>query len=351
MQNNQGLGRGGAAGAERPAPCPALPCLLVTTQSEAVDSLPGRLPDSAVIIGQKSKLAKKAESLSLNVHRMVELYGIERVAFVTLTFRQNLRCFRTAQKRFNSLASNVLRDEFQASICAVHRQRRGAIHYHLIVATKEDIRTGFDFESWRELLALTELFGRDHPRCDLLAQRVFRSANPALRAIWSMFRSAGPRFGFGRIETYPVRSNSEAVARYVGSYVRVGAENRELRDKGMRTIRYSLPGGQRVATARFSWVDGPGRDWRRGCALFSALTGVTDFQAEWGSRWARHFRFDIGTLGRWADRIGETFFPFLEKLVDVPKEERIKETMALVRYLREREEKEMQNGDATASHS
>lgn len=304
-----------------------LPCLLVTTSS----AVPVQL------LGQRSKLAKKAEGLSLNLRAMVERYGVEHCVFVTLTFRENLRCFRKAQRRYKSIETNLLKRHFVAWVTAVHRQRRGAIHYHLIAVTREDVRAGFDFETWQALRAHTELFGRDNARADKLAKTVYRSACPALASLWSMFRHEGPKYGFGRIETYPVRSNADAVGRYVGSYVRVGAENRQLRDKGMRTIRYSLPPGQRVASARFSWVDGPGKAWRQGCALFSMLTGVDDFAKEWGSRWARHLRFDIGTLGRWAERIGEKFYPLAEKFAATPKGERIKATLELVRYLQERE--------------
>lgn len=72
-------------------------------------------------------------------------------------------------------------------------------------------------------------------------------------------------------------------------------------------------------------------------ARFSWLAGPDDFAVEWGNRWARYLREEIGTLGRWADRIGENFYAQVEKLADVPKVERVKETMALVKWLQERE--------------
>lgn len=304
---------------------------------------------AALVKGQRSKLAKKAEALSRNLSALVERYGVERVVMTTLTFRENLRSFRKAQQRYNSINVHVLRHLFVEHVCAVHRQKRGAIHYHLIAVTRDDVRSGFDFDTWAKLRAHVELFGRDNAKAEVLAKVVFRSANPALRGLWSAFRECGPRYGFGRIETYPVRSNADAIGRYVGSYVRVGAENRQIRDKGMRTIRYSLLPGHRVASVRFSWVDGAGRQWREGCRLWGLITGVDEhglesFAAEWGSRWARHLRDEIGTLGRWSDKLATgNFYEQVERFTDLPRTERVKAAMALVRHLKEKEAKDGAN--------
>jgi hypothetical protein len=66
--------------------------------------------------------------------------------------RDNVCDFREGQRRLNSLATNLLRRLFREYVVAVHRrERRGRLHYHLVAVTKEDVRTGFDFEAWRRL--------------------------------------------------------------------------------------------------------------------------------------------------------------------------------------------------------
>jgi len=307
------------------------------------DALTAATVPASALLGQRSKLAKKAESLHLNLEAMINRYGTNRVVLCTLTFAENLRCAKKAQERFKSINTHLLNELFVAHVTAFHRgSKRGRPHYHLIAVTREDVRTGFDFDAWRALLAHVHLFGRHNARYRQLCAPVFASANPALKAIWKTFRDRAAGYGFGMVETYPVRSNAEAVGRYVGSYVRVGAENRQWRDKGMRTIRYSLPAGERIASARFSWVYGPGRAWRQGCAAWALITGIDQngldgFAKQWGSKWARQLRFEIGTLGRWADKMGEGFYRQVDQFSTLSTADRIEAAMQLVRHFRELE--------------
>lgn len=261
--------------------------------------------------GSKSLRAKKAEALHLNLKGMIARHGIERVAFVTLTFADNVCDFREAQARFNSLASNLLKGMFREWIVAVHRgEERGRLHYHLIVATPDDIRTGFNFDAWRALLAHVHLFGRKNPRYRELASPVYASANPALRNIWKTFRDRAKGYGFGIVETYPVRSNADAVGRYVGSYVKTGADRRQLRDRGMRTIRYSLKEDY-TRIRDVVWPDGPALVWRNGEAALCLMLGVDGREGLrhfYGKRWAWHMRDAIMLLGRWSDRASEAFY-------------------------------------------
>ncbi len=256
---------------------------------------------------------------------MVARNGINRIGFVTLTFRENLTDFKEAQRRFNSLRTHVLADLCLEFITAVERQGRGAIHYHLCAAFADDIRTGFNFDAcWaasdeRATNGQTPLFYS-------YQQAYFASASPSLRAIWKLFRDKAPEYGFGRCETLPVKSNTQAVARYVGSYVGREAAKREKRDKGMRSLRYSLGrtefldsnGNQssfsnRKVSARFSWVDGAGRFWRLGCAVFAQVLGHSDFEAALGKRWAWSTKEIIGELGRHFDRACELLPEYLAR--------------------------------------
>jgi len=266
---------------EAPAPAGAsLLYLLQTTQ-------PGR---------SKTDVAKKAQTLFLNVDAMIQKHGLDVVGFITLTFAENLCCRVEAQRRFNSLATHFLRVHLVEYIAAVERQGRGAIHYHLIAVFPRNIRSGFDFETAKAARKL-QLAGQGAcPECKRLLGISWASANDDLRLWWKALRVASGKYGFGRCETLPVMSNAEAVARYVGSYVGGEYVAREARDKGLRTLRYSLK--HRVASVRWSWVNGAGQNWRRGCAVLGALLGTDDFTAALGKTWAYHWREQIGAFGR-----------------------------------------------------
>jgi hypothetical protein len=146
-----------------------------------------------------------------------------------------------AQRRLNSLSTNVIRRRYGQAIRVYERQKSGRIHYHLLVPVGADIRTGFDFSAIE-----------DHD---------YRSASPALRAEWAFWRRTAKSFGFGRTELLPVLSTSEAVGRYVGKYISKHLGSRQERDVGVRLVSYM---GPRMATVKFAWASGKGRDWREG---------------------------------------------------------------------------------------
>ena len=292
-------------------------------------------------VGRKNYEAKKAESLHKNLQSMIEKHGVERVVLCTLTFANDPKSMKTAQKRFDSINTHLLGSLFVCHITAVHRgTQRGRIHYHLIAVCRDDVRSGFDFEIWNALLAHVHLFGRNNARYRQLSKALFATANPALKAIWKTFRDRAEGYGFGMVETYPIRSNAEAVGRYVGSYVRVAAENRQFRDKRMRTLRYSLGKGERVASAQFSWVNGPAALWRSGCRMLGLLLGLDDFKTTFGKRWAWELRAMIGVLGRYSSRMNAKFYEVAEGLAALPLGERFAQVGEFCRQLEEFEKKE-----------
>jgi len=230
----------------------------------------------------------------MNLQDLISRVGLEKVGFLTLTFAENVVSRKEAQRRFNSFATNFLRAHCPEYVCAVERQKRGAIHFHLVCAFRYDIRTGFDFEAcsaanvWKKAGDLAA-----HRR---LQSAYFASANDNLRAWWALVREAAPKYGFGRCETLPILSNSAGVARYVGSYVGTEYQMRELRDKGMRTLRYRLE--HRAASVRWAWAEGTGRSWRRGCAVLASILGCDDLTEALGKRWAWGWRESVGLFGR-----------------------------------------------------
>ena len=261
------------------APASALPCLFVTTTTE---------PSPAY-------LAKKAETLFLNLENLIERVGIEHIGFITLTFAENLQDRKEAQKRFKYLHNGFFKRDGRVAeyIAAVERQMRGAIHFHLVAAMAFDVRANFNIELYQE--ACRAKTGYDGATYRRLQSKALKSANPELKQWWRDLRDKAALYHFGRCETIPVLSNVQAVARYVGKYVTKEAMFREARDKGLRTLRYSLE--YRKCAARWSFVEGNAAIFRKGCAVLSALIQTEDFTATLGNRWAYHWREQIFLYG------------------------------------------------------
>ena len=127
--------RGGVSGAK------PLPCLFVLTASEPVPASsqkrveparPSALPAVAKLakidlrsvkvgmVGRKSYEAKKAECLHQNLQAMISKHGVERIVLCTLTFENDPKCMKVAQRRFHAIATNLLGELFLAHVTAVH---------------------------------------------------------------------------------------------------------------------------------------------------------------------------------------------------------------------------------------
>jgi len=225
---------------------------------------------------------KSAAALAWNVQAMCDEYGVERIGFLTLTFAEHITTGKESQRRYNSLRSGVLRDQYPAIIRVLERQTSGRIHYHLLVALDADIRTGFDFEAAK--------------------RRDYRSACPELKQQWAFWRKTAKHYGFGRVELLPIKSTREAIARYVGKYISKHISQRLPEDRGLRLVEYSGKG--RVANTRFSWATTGAKEWRRKMASFAKLMGelfgfpnempYTQMKSLLGATWAyKHREFII----------------------------------------------------------
>ena len=253
------------------------------------------LPPKADI--KLSAYAKKAETLFINLDGLIRRVGIERVGFVTLTFADRVVEYKDASKRFHRIYVSTLKPEGLEFIAVPERQESGRFHFHLAAAFPDDIRTGFDFAACQRASAAKRDGDRDEFR---RLQAIYcRSANRDLRKFWALLRSDKvTRHGFGRCETLPILSNAAALARYVGAYVTSAGRTRLVSDKGMRSVRYSL--SQRLATCRWSWADGNGRHWRRGCQILSLILEIPyeRYKEKFGKWWAWHLRGTISILGK-----------------------------------------------------
>jgi hypothetical protein len=195
-----------------------------------------------------SKKKKALYALQTNIDALCKKYGLNKIGFLTLTFADDLQCHKEATKRFNSLATNILKNKYSAWIRISERQKSGRWHFHLIVVCKNDIRRGLRF--------------------DELKNRNYKSANKALRGEWSFWRNVAKKYNFGRTELLPIRKSGEAVAAYMAKYLTKG--ERTADDKGARLVSYSSK-VLRVCTQRFSWCGGGAKKWRQACDIFFML--------------------------------------------------------------------------------
>jgi hypothetical protein len=194
------------AEAERSAAPPdsALPCLFETTASKAeLPPLPG-------------PRKKQAQALTDNIKWMAEAFGKERVGFLTLTLGdfdaggrfRNLRNGKEAQRRFHSLLTNEISKRYSCGVTVTERHQNGGIHFHLVVACKEDIRGEIDFDV---CFPPKDARGKPQHKPD------YSTANAAIKREWLYWRRTAKRFGFGRHQLQPMRANGEALGRYLGA--------------------------------------------------------------------------------------------------------------------------------------
>lgn len=218
---------------------------------------------------------RTAFALGMNATAFVEHYGIERCGFLTLTFAEHVVDIREGQRRLHSLVTGVIAKRYEGWICVPERMVSGRLHYHLFVACSKDIRSGSNFAEFE--------------RC------CYVSANQALRDEWAFWRATAPRYGFGRTELLPIKSNAEGVGRYLGKYIGKHVRQRDRADKGARMVRY---GGNfpRRSSSHFQFNSPGAREWRTNLAAWCLHNGIRDWndlQKKCGNRWGYFFRDQI----------------------------------------------------------
>jgi hypothetical protein len=219
---------------------------------------------------------RTAHALAHEVMALAREFGIEKLGFLTLTFAENLTDVKEANRRLANVSRRVIKGRYRRAIAVRERQARGAVHFHLVVVLDVDIRTGVNFEQ----LSDKTLSKRER----------YASAGASLKAEWAFWRETAPKYGFGRTELLPVKSNAEGIARYVGSYIGEHVRNRIEEDRGSRLVSYiGYKPGDRKASSRFSWGTERGWLWRQKVGAFLRRFGLPDTAALRnlvGSTWA-----------------------------------------------------------------
>jgi len=168
--------------------------------------------------------AKQASALAYNIKWMADTFGVERVGFLTLTVGDTVNGSfikvherAEASRRFNSIL-NRIRERYRCGVVVTERHKDGGIHFHLVVVLPFDAKTGFNFEQ--------------------VKRRDYRSVSKRLRDEWLWWRENQAKYGFGRHELTPIKSNGEAIGRYVGKYLGKSWEAKTDDDYRGRCVRY-----------------------------------------------------------------------------------------------------------------
>lgn len=276
-----GAGAGPGSATPKGAPTGACPCPCQDSRNSTKpegEKLGYRMEDFAaqVFTGHHKRVAYMLE---FEVRNFIDRWGIEHVAFLTLTFAEHVVSKREAAKRFNSLRTHVLAKRYPQFIAMWERHKSGRWHVHLLVAIPwADIRTGFDWDAVR--------FHQD-----------YRSASKDLRAEWAFWggkEGAAKRHRFGRTELRPLRTTVEAVASYLSKYLSKHIDHRHAEDKKVRVLAFGgyERGLKRRASTDFAWsASTKSRLWRQRVAEFGEDIGATcyeDLSEKAGPRWAWH---------------------------------------------------------------
>lgn len=234
---------------------------------------------------------KQKFAVTENTAAFIEQVGENSVGFLTLTFEDNLRCPREAQRRFNSFWSNVGRDLFGAYLRVIEFQKRGAVHYHLLVACPVQIKGAFD---WDAFLTAQECFRRGdmsgHRQLTrAYVQRLKDEGGGWLVDTWATLRRELPKYGLGRSELVPVRSNFEGMAKYIGKYLEKGCGHRPPEQKGVRMFNASLKGWTKRVSMRFQFLSDGSGNFRSRVARLADHLGASEAEGltpQLGPKWA-----------------------------------------------------------------
>jgi hypothetical protein len=249
-----------------------------------------------------SKSAYKTEHcIKESIRIAAETYGLEMLAFFTVTFAKPIFSAEWAQQQINSLLTNVIRPRYgNRYLCVLERHESGAIHFHFVICVGEDIRTGFDWNLADAAYAAAREKNFNKARQLWGAATASAKNGDFLRGEWAFWRGARERYPWlGRCELVPIRSTAEAIARYTGGYIAKHMQHRRKEDKGVRLVRTGK--GMRFANSHIAFVSPKARLWRRKVAAFVAqphiqAAGVRDYsdmKRVFGKRWAYHLRIAI----------------------------------------------------------
>ncbi len=284
----------------------SLPCLF---SYNSIENIENNLVDHALLAANllTNYHRKQALTLTSNVQRLIDLGPcLSHFGFLTLTTSDKCSDFRELSKRFDSLNTNYLKPspDFGEWIRSTERHKSGALHYHFVVQLDGDISAGLDWSLWLQ----AQEAKRNRKPWRHLERKATKNVTPYLRERWAELRMELPKYGFGRSELLPIRTNIEAIAFYIGAYVGKHIGARKPEDLGIRLIVYSQ--NWLKNSPKFSWHNDNAQKWRENVQKFANYTiGYTGdpeldhyrLKQQFGSKWAYKYRDIILGFDKYID--------------------------------------------------
>jgi hypothetical protein len=209
------------------------------------------------------------------------------VGILTLTFKENLQDAKESQRRWNNLNRMINREKkFQVLVKVIEPQKRGAIHYHLIVRTFEPIRGNIDWDIYEQMGKASSTNEKRK-----LGKQLAKTAEPHLVELWGWLRKKCKSTGFGRSELMPLKKPHH-IKNYIGKYLEKDMQDNTLKkggkNHGMRMITYGRK-APKVASKKFSWNSGRGALYRLRLKYWAQARGIKneeEMEELFGSRWS-----------------------------------------------------------------
>jgi hypothetical protein len=114
------------------------------------------------------------------------------------------------------------------------------------------------------------------------------------------------KYGFGRHELLPIRSNAEGMARYMGKYISKHIGARKEEDKGKRLVTSSTDWVRN--SSKFAWNTDGSKEWRRKVQKFARIMGcedMGDLSDKFGSSWAYKYIDSVYDIDEFAFHLNE----------------------------------------------
>ena len=278
---------------------------------------------------------KQAHCTKENCQKFIEKTGIERVAFLTLTFGDDVKDNKEASRRFNNLNRRFISEYFGDWALVKERQKNLRWHYHLLIDCLLDIRTGFDFETFKWDCLLREQnyklgfpYSKIKDEVEALQKIWMQSAPAGLKKLWPLLNNSRKKNGFGRCNLIPIYSNAEAAAYYAAKYASSHNQNRPEIDKGVRLSSYSSKFAR--STPKFQWRTPGSKEWREKVKQFAHKAGcfdLYDISRKLGSKWSYIYKDIIMDIENYTP---EAIIAFIERYnPDVLKNHKIYKTRIL----------------------
>jgi hypothetical protein len=282
------LANGNGLAADAPA---ALPCLYNHNCIEEKQSKRRRYH----LLTPNQKRVK--QKMALAVELMVRRHGIEKVGLLTLSFgvpgsgkgsfatwelRQQAKHWEFVQGRWHSFCTNVIAKRYADWICVFELHRDRVWHIHVVVSTRDDIRTGTDIATLSNYELPYWMRRGKHLRCEALAKE------------WRELRVICCRYRFGRVELLPVKKTAAAVGNYLGDYL-VKTYEMMSGGKRCRLVRFSK-GINQVISSKFTIHNLGQLLYRTRLKIVAGMLRLTDygdFADYFGSRWNYYLKNTI----------------------------------------------------------